>query len=66
MIYCLKLFFLYEGYMVYKCTILYNLILMEGPCSYTAIVGKTIDILLFIGICWTIFRHAYTWVVKKQ
>ena len=23
------------------------------------IVRKTIDILLSIGICWTIFRHAY-------
>ena len=23
--YCLKLFFLYEGYMVYKCTMLYRL-----------------------------------------
>ena len=34
--YCLKLFFLYEGYMVYKPTIIvYRLILMEGPCSYT-------------------------------
>ena len=36
-----------------------DLILMEGPCSYTMIVGKTIDILLSIGICWTIFGHAY-------
>ena len=42
-----------------------DLILMEGPCSYTMDSGKN-NILLFIGICWTIFRHAYTWVVKKQ
>ena len=32
MICCLKLFFLYEGYMVYNYI---DLILMEGPCSYT-------------------------------
>ena len=35
MIYCLKLFFLYEGYMVHNVQYYIDLILMEGPCSYT-------------------------------
>ena len=43
-----------------------DLILMEGPGSYTMDSRYMNNILLFIGICWAIFRHAYTWVVKKQ
>ena len=43
-----------------------DLIRMEGPGSYTMDSRYMNNILLFIGICWTIFRHAYTWVVKKQ
>ena len=49
MIYCLKLFFLYEGYMVYKCRILYRL---RGSI-HTQLATRNVN-LTFVGV-WVIF-----------
>ena len=66
MIYCLKLSFYMKDIWCTNVQYYIDLILMEGPGSYTMDSRYMNNILLFIGICWTIFRHAYTWVVKKQ